>query len=161
MEQAPKTTEAPQAKGKKTWAVVAAVVIIIIVVVAGLYFAGYLGTTTTTGTPVSIFETPVGSCSNVQPPNCGYNPDSLPISTGTTVVWTNDGSQPHSVTACYSASSTTACPTPSSDPNPAFDSGATNFLDGGEKFSFKFDNAGTFNYYCRVHEWMHGTVTIS
>lgn len=45
------------------------------------------------------------------------------------------------------------------------DEGATGIFDssiiaGGETFSFKFENKGTFDYYCSLHPWMIGTVIV-
>ena len=136
MEQAPKPTEAPQAKGKKTWVIVAAAVIIVVVAVAGLYFAGYLGMQTA-GTPVSIFETSLGSCGTAT--NCNYNPVSLPVALNTKVTWTNSGQLTHTVTT-----NSTASPAPPA----AFDSGS---LLQGQQFSHTFTVAGTYKYYCTIH----------
>ncbi len=158
MEQAPKPTEAPKPKGKKMWVAVAAVVIVIIVVVAGLYYAGYLGQGT--GTPVSIFENPKGTCSTST--NCSYSPNPKNVTTGTKVTWTNDGTIPHTVTACSSSYSPSGveCPTMNAAGLPAFDSG-TGGLSGGQQFSYTFSTSGAYHYYCRFHNWMHGTVNVA
>lgn len=161
MEQAPKPAEAPQAKGKKTWVIVAGVVIIVIVVIAGLYFAGYLGRTGG-GSPVRIWENPVGSCGSSN--QCGYDPNPKNVTAGTTIEWTNEGTLPHTVTACHTANapSSTACPTMNAASLPNFDSGASPQLSGGQKFSNRFDTAGTYYYFCIVHpSQMHGTVIVS
>ena len=39
-----------------------------------------------------------------------------------------------------------------------FDSG---LIKSGETFSFKFINAGTYSYFCQVHPWMTGMVTVT
>jgi len=135
MEQAPKPTEAPQAKGKKTWVIVGAVVIIIVVAVAGLYFAGYLGMQTA-GTPVSMFETSLGSCGT--PTNCNYNPVSLPVAINTKVTWTNNGQLAHTVTSNSTANGSL----------PNFDSSS---MIQGQQFSHTFTTAGTYKYYCTIH----------
>lgn len=31
----------------------------------------------------------------------------------------------------------------------------------GEAFSFTFDDAGTFAYHCKPHDWMTGTITVA
>lgn len=146
MQQAPKPVEAPRPKGKKTWVIVAAVVIVIIVAVAGLYFAGYLGRQST-GTPVSIFENPIGTCSTAQ--NCGYTPALLNVTVGTKVTWTNNGQLLHTVTA----------PDPSAPAPPAnFDSGTMN---QGQTFIYPSTIAGTYHYYCTIHPWMKAQLVVT
>lgn len=61
-----------------------------------------------------------------------YGTNPLVVSVGTTVTWTNNDSAPHTV------SSTTG----------VFESGN---LNQGQTFSFTFDQAGTFPYFCRIH----------
>lgn len=71
-------------------------------------------------------------------------PEALEIAVGTTVTWTNQDSTRHTVT---------------SDPNgDAFQSGT---LNEGETFSYTFDEAGTFEYFCEFHANMQGTVIVS
>jgi len=33
-------------------------------------------------------------------------------------------------------------------------------IDGGDRFSFKFDRPGTYKYVCSIHPQMMGTVTV-
>ena len=45
------------------------------------------------------------------------------------------------------------------------DEGASGIFDssiiaGGETFAFKFENKGTFDYFCALHPWMVGTVIV-
>ncbi len=71
-------------------------------------------------------------------------PETLEIAVGTTVTWTNQDSDRHTVT---------------SNPNgDAFQSGT---LNEGETFSYTFDEAGTFDYYCEFHAKMKGSVVVS
>ncbi|MGI8643909.1 MAG: cupredoxin domain-containing protein [Thermomicrobiales bacterium] len=71
-------------------------------------------------------------------------PETLEIAVGTTVTWTNQDSARHTVT---------------SDPNgDAFQSGTMN---EGDTFSFTFEEAGTFEYFCEFHANMQGTVIVS
>lgn len=77
-----------------------------------------------------------------------FAPSSLTIKAGTTVVWTNNGVNPHTVTSG----------TPTS-PGTLFDSGT---LTMGQTFTFKFENAGTFPYFCRIHaSMMTGTIVVT
>lgn len=75
-----------------------------------------------------------------------FSPASKTIAVGTTIKWINKDGTNHTVTSG----------TPGS-PSGAFNSG--NFGQNGE-FSFKFDQAGTFNYFCNIHQSMTGTIIV-
>lgn len=75
-----------------------------------------------------------------------YDPADLTVSVGTTVVWTMNANLPHTVTA----------------DDGSFDSGT---LGDGESFSYTFEEAGEFPYYCAFHggplgAGMSGTVLV-
>ncbi len=72
----------------------------------------------------------------------GFDPSTLTIKVGTTVIWKNVSSAPHSVT---------------SDDGQTFDSG--NIAVGGT-FRFTFKNAGTFSYHCNIHPYMRATIVV-
>ncbi len=76
-----------------------------------------------------------------------YDPDSLTVQAGTTVVWSNDDDAIHTVTSGV----------PSEGPSEVFDSG---MVAAGETFEYTFDETGTFDYYCIVHPWMTGNVIV-
>jgi hypothetical protein len=61
-----------------------------------------------------------------------FQPAQLTVTAGTTVVWSHDGQNPHTVTA----------------DDRAFDSGT---LESGGSFSVTFDQAGRVPYYCQIH----------
>ncbi len=75
-----------------------------------------------------------------------YDPAMLTVAVGDTVTWTNNDDVPHTVTAG----------TPDS-PTGEFDSGE---IQPGETFSYTFDTAGTFDYYCTLHPDMMASVTV-
>ena len=91
-----------------------------------------------------------GSQSNViLVDNNRYDPVEKTVSVGATVEWRWQGDIGHSVT-----SGTTA------NPNSTFDS----TVKSSGSFSHKFDSAGTFTYYCRVHgasAAMTGTIIVT
>jgi plastocyanin len=64
--------------------------------------------------------------------NFAFDPSPLTVKVGTTVTWTNQDSASHNVVA----------------DNGAFKS---NTLKQGDTFSFTFNQAGTYNYYCSFH----------
>lgn len=76
-----------------------------------------------------------------------YDPDSLTVQAGTTVMWSNDDDAIHTVTSGV----------PSEGPSEVFDSGV---VAAGETFEYTFDETGTFDYYCIVHPWMTGNVIV-
>ena len=79
--------------------------------------------------------------------NIAFVPESITVSVGTTIRWTNKDNVDHTVTSG----------TPG-NPTGRFDSGN---LGAGETFSFTFDTAGIFEYYCKLHPTqMTATVTV-
>ena len=79
--------------------------------------------------------------------NSCYNPSDAKVSVGGKVTWKNDDKAAHTVTSGVDAT-----------PDGKFDS---SLISPGKTFSFAFKEAGTINYYCSLHPWMKGTVTVS
>jgi plastocyanin len=71
-----------------------------------------------------------------------FLPGDLEVAAGTTVTWTNNDSAPHTVTAT----------------DGSFQSGT---LEQGDTFSYTFETAGEFSYFCEFHANMTATVTVS
>ena len=69
------------------------------------------------------------------------------VAVGTTVTWTNKDQFSHTTTAGTPGNLTGE-----------WDSGS---IGGGGLFSFTFDQAGTFAYFCSIHPTMRATVTVS
>jgi plastocyanin len=81
-----------------------------------------------------------------------YSPNPIQVSVGTTVTWTNNDSQPHTVTSGSNG-----------QPDNKFNS-SPNFnplLNPGQTFSFTFTQAGNHPYFCTLHPNMVGTVSVS
>lgn len=70
-----------------------------------------------------------------------FEPSQLRVEPGTTVTWTNEGNEPHTVTA----------------DNGLFDSGV---LEPGDSYSVQFDGAGTVAYHCTLHPSMTGSIVV-
>ncbi len=70
-----------------------------------------------------------------------YKPATLNIPVGTTVVWYNKDTAPHTVTAR----------------DKSFDSSS---LSRDGSFSFTFKQQGTFEYYCQFHPTMTGKIIV-
>jgi plastocyanin len=80
-----------------------------------------------------------------------YSPDSVETTVGSMVRWNNDDSIPHTVTSGVIENN-------SPKPDGKFDSGIMN---PGSSFPFVFDAAGEYPYYCTLHPWMTGRVTVN
>ncbi len=69
-----------------------------------------------------------------------FIPVNTSVSAGTTVRWLNNSSVAHTVTSN----------------DELFDA----YLQVGEDFSFTFDNPGTYNYMCVIHQGMVGSIVV-
>ncbi|VVB55498.1 Cupredoxin-like domain protein [uncultured archaeon] len=103
-------------------------------------------TSTTTVTPASTTPGPTTppqtTEQQVNIKDFNFVPATAEVPIGTTVTWVNDDNVPHTIT---SVSGT-------------FDSGS---IGPGKTYSFKFDQAGTFEYSCTNHPSMpHGKVIV-
>jgi plastocyanin len=73
--------------------------------------------------------------------NFTFKPDTITVPLGTRIMWENDDDIPHSIV----------------ETTGKFHSPA---LDTEDKFSFTFDKAGTFEYFCGLHPHMTGKVVV-
>jgi plastocyanin len=78
---------------------------------------------------------------NVVMKNFDFAPMALSVPAGTTVVWTNQDGEPHTVVSA----------------DGLFRSAA---LDQNDTFKFTFDKPGTYKYVCSIHPKMVGTITV-
>jgi nitrite reductase (NO-forming) len=83
--------------------------------------------------------------------NKAFSPNLIRIKVGTTVTWTNNDNNLHTVT---SGIPNTA------NAGEAFDSGLTALIMPTKTYSHKFTNTGEFSYFCRVHPTMVGKVVV-
>ena len=118
---------------------------------------GTLNSTIQTGT--NTVESAVPSNSTmVVIENFAYIPANLTIQVGTTVTWVNKDTVGHTVTEGD----------PTSPTQPAlrlFDSsgqasGPVTLLQPGQSWSYTFITPGTYEYYCIVHPYMTGQITV-
>ena len=77
-----------------------------------------------------------------------YIPFNVSISAGEEITWSNDDSAAHTVTSG----------SPSDGPDGNFDSGL--FMAGGT-FSVTLDESGEYPYFCMVHPWMLGNISVN
>ena len=104
---------------------------------------------TNAGPQTHIVETAMGSgAPGCETSNACYLPQDITISTGDTVQWDNVDNAAHTVTGG----------SPSDGPSGVFDS---SLLMAGLDYSFTFNDAGSYDYFCMVHPWMVGSVTVN
>ena len=122
---------------------------------------GAMNSTSKTETSTNTVQSVVSSNSTtVMIENFAYAPADLTIPLGTTVTWINQDSVGHTVTE--------------GDPNSpkqaklrAFDSsgeavtGKVALIGTGEGWSYTFTAPGTYEYYCIVHPYMIGHITVT
>jgi plastocyanin len=84
----------------------------------------------------------LGKAVTIKIANFDFGPAAITVPVGTSVTWTNNDDDAHSVVA----------------DNKAFRSAP---LDTGEHYSFTFATAGTYGYHCGLHPQMHGKVVVT
>jgi plastocyanin len=93
-----------------------------------------------TATPVLTPE-PAGNKMKIDIKGFAFNPDKVTIKAGTTVIWTNQDSNTHTVTG-------------------ADGNWGSEYLAQGETFEFTFDKPGTYAYRCNIHRVMVGEIVV-
>jgi len=97
-------------------------------------------TTTIPNSPTT--QVPIPVTHNVTIQNFSFNPSSITIKKGDTIVWTNKDSMAHTITGNNGG--------PASSP-----------ISANSTYSFMFNNIGAFPYHCSIHPSMTGTVTVT
>jgi plastocyanin len=89
----------------------------------------------------SSAKTPQPTTAEVKVDNFSFGPATLTVAVGTTVTWTNRDDIPHTIVSTEKVFK-------------------SKVLDTDEKFSFTFDKAGTYPYFCSIHPKMTGSVVV-
>lgn len=88
-----------------------------------------------------------------------YNPPVLTIHKNDTVTWLNSDREIHTITSGKGVNrGEFAQGKMQGTPDGYFDSGP---FKPRESWSFTFDKAGTFYYFCTIHPWMNGAIVVS
>ncbi|MFE0459060.1 plastocyanin/azurin family copper-binding protein [Kitasatospora sp. NPDC058965] len=87
--------------------------------------------------------TPVGSDS-VAIKNFAFAPAAVTVKVGTTVTWTNQDSEPHTVTGQNNTGPLNS-----------------KALNTGQSYSYTFTTPGSYSYLCTIHPFMTATVTVT
>lgn len=100
-----------------------------------------------------------GRAASVTVESLSFDPKTLEVASGTEVTWTNADTVAHTVTSGIQGEQ--GAPGVSEDepaqPDGVFDGDLT---EEGEAFSFTFDEAGTYSYYCDIHRQMTGEIVV-
>ncbi len=97
----------------------------------------------TYATPVTSVTPATPATFSVEISGFTFNPATVTIPKGSTVIWTQRDSVAHTVTSTRGM---------------GFDSGP---LNQGQTFKWTFNEAGTFEYICSIHQYMTGKVIVT
>ena len=97
---------------------------------------------------VIVENAPGASVPGCEDTNECFLPYEVSINVGDTVTWVNDDTAAHTATGGNAVDG----------PSGVFDS---SLVLAGSSFSFTFEEAGTYEYFCMVHPWMAGFVIVS
>jgi plastocyanin len=101
------------------------------------------------GPTTHTVDIPVGtSVPGCEESNACYLPADITINAGDTVEWINIDTAAHTVTGG----------SPADGPSGVFDS---SLVMADAVYAFTFDDAGSYDYFCMVHPWMVGSVTVN
>jgi plastocyanin len=110
--------------------------------VAGLAMSVMIALLLLGGTPsLTANDQPAAASADVKIDNFSFGPQELRVAVGSTVTWTNRDDIPHTVVST----------------DGVFKS---KVRDTDEKFSYTFDKAGTYPYFCSIHPKMTGKIIV-
>ena len=108
-------------------------------------------------------SSPVPVTRTVMITDSGFSPQSLTINRGDTVKWLNDGSSPswpasamHPTHRVYPGSDIEKCGT--NEEEGIFD--ACTGIEPGQSWSFTFNEVGTWRYHDHLHAQLYGTIVV-
>ena len=90
----------------------------------------------------AVAEAATTAKASIKIANFDFGPNTLTVPAGTSVTWTNNDDDAHSVVA--DAKAFRSAP-----------------LDTGDHYSFTFATPGTYSYHCGLHPQMHGKVVVT
>ena len=146
-------------KGSIRYSIAGMALVLVLVISGCVSNAPVAPTQTSTPTPATTIATPEQTSATSQTPsmsetvqptmtpvtveieikNFAFVPDTISITKGTTVTWTQKDSSAHTIKGT------------------GFESGQ---LSQGKTFSHTFNDTGTFNYICSLHPSMSGSVIV-
>ena len=84
-------------------------------------------------------------------------PRQITVSVNDTITWTNNDTEAHTVTSGNGAGIESLMNNKRGTPNGLFDSGS---FKPGQSWTHAFTKPGTYTYFCTIHPWMDGVVTV-
>ena len=117
-------------------------VIVVVLIAGGVYFflkKPSLNYNYGAKTPTQTASSVAADQNTVNISNFAFVPETLTVKKGTTVTWVNQDSVAHQIKS---------------------DTFNSVSLNQGDKYSFTFSTAGTFNYSCAVHPTMTGKIVV-
>jgi len=90
-------------------------------------------------------------------PRQWYDPREISINVNDTIRWSNNDTEPHTVTSGSGGGIGSLLTNSQGKPNGLFDTG---LFAADTSASIKFNESGTFNYFCTIHPWMEGVVHV-
>lgn len=91
--------------------------------------------------PVALAKSAAAADDTVRIDNFTFSPNALKVPVGATVTWENNDDIPHAI----------YCQALNLRSHP---------LDTNDKFSFKFEKPGSYDYICSLHPQMHGKIVV-
>lgn len=122
-------------------------VILIFVLVTFITVCGCTGSGPSPSPATTQAQVPGTTTVTIQ--NFAFNPASITVTKGTTVTWVNEDTANHQIV---------------NDAQGSIAQGAlftSDSLPNGARYSFKFDNPGTYSYHCSIHPSMMATVIVT
>ena len=90
-------------------------------------------------------------------PRQWYLPREITVRVNDTVTWINKDTEAHTVTSGIGAGIESLMNNKKGTPNGLFDSG---LIRPGQSWTHIFTRPGTYTYFCTIHPWMDGVVTV-
>jgi plastocyanin len=90
-------------------------------------------------------------------PRQWYMPKQVSIRQGDSVTWVNKDIEPHTVTSGMGAGIESLLSNRQGTSNGIFNSG---LFGPGDSWSYNFTEPGRYTYFCTIHPWMEGVVTV-
>ncbi len=115
-------------------------IILGVIIIGGVIF---LSTKQNTNAPTASPTTAGVTGTSISIKNYQFDPASLIVKKGATVIWTNNDAAPHIV---------------GGDQN-AWSAGPT--MKQGDTYAHTFGTVGTFEYHCAIHPNMRGTIVVT
>ena len=90
-------------------------------------------------------------------PKQWYSPKEVTINVNDTITWTNNDTESHTVTSGIGGGLNSLLSNSKGQSDGLFDSG---LFGPNSNTSIKFNQSGTYHYFCTVHPWMEGIVYV-